>query len=141
MENFKFSMPLNIRWNDMDPLGHVNNVYYIDYFQNARAYYMVTASNNWDWNRYMFVIAHVECDYFVELGLKAKNPMIHVRASRLGSKSFDFEYLIGSEGKDGKTIIHAQGKTTQVMIDIHQKTSIEIPEWLRNDLMEFEPGL
>ncbi|MCB4235156.1 hypothetical protein LDL59_08735 [Kaistella anthropi] len=36
-ENYKFAMPLSIRWNDLDPLAHVNNVYYFEYFQIGRA--------------------------------------------------------------------------------------------------------
>ena len=134
-------MNLNIRWNDMDALGHVNNVYYIDYFQNARGQYMPTASKNWDWLKYMFVIAHIECDYFKELSLLSKKPMIHVRTSQLGTKSFEIEYAITSLEKDDTEILHSLGKSIQVMIDVSQKKSIEIPEWLKSDLIEFESDL
>ncbi len=140
-ELFKFSMPLNIRWNDMDALGHVNNVYYIDYFQNTRAAYMPAVSKNWDWTKHMFVIAHIECDYYKELSLISKKPMIKARTSKLGNKSFEIEYLIISEASDGSEIIHAKGKSVQVLIDIQQKKSIEIPDWLKMDLNEFERNL
>lgn len=141
MEQFKFSMPLNIRWNDMDPLGHVNNVYYIDYFQNARAGYMPTVSKRWDWTEFMFVIAHIECDYYKELGIAHKNPKIKARASQLGNKSFEIEYMVVSDAADGSEIIHSKGKSVQVMIDLKQKKPVEIPDWLRQDLIDFEPGL
>lgn len=134
-------MPLNIRWNDMDALGHVNNVYYFDYFQNARGLYMPTVSENWNWMKFMFVIAHIECDFFNELSLKNKKPIIKVRTSKIGNKSFDMEYLICSKSPDEKEIVHAKGKSTQVMIDIQLKKSIEIPEWLREDLTKFESEL
>lgn len=137
-ENFNFSMPLHIRWNDMDALGHVNNVYYIDYFQTARGYYMPTASKKWDWTKFMFVIAHIECDYFKEISLLTQKPVIKVKMTKIGTKSFDIEYLICSQAKNGSEIIHAKGMSTQVMVDITQKKSIEIPEWLRKDLTEFE---
>ena len=139
-EIFRFSMPLNIRWNDMDAIGHVNNVYYIEYFQIGRGYYMPTVSTQWDWTKYMFVIAHIECDYFQELHLLSKNPTIKIRTSRLGTKSFDIEYVITSQSEKGE-IVHAKGKSTQVMIDIRQKNSVEIPELLKNDLIQYEPGL
>lgn len=139
--DFRFSMPLNIRWNDMDALGHVNNVYYFDYFQNARGFYMPTVSKKWDWTKYMFVIAHIECDYFKELNLLSKNPHIKARTSRLGNKSFEIEYLVVSEAENADEILHAKGKSTQVMIDILKKKTIEIPEWLKSDLMEFESQL
>ena len=55
--DYKFAMPLSIRWNDLDPLAHVNNVYYFEYFQIGRGHYMHAVSQQWDWQKYMFVIA------------------------------------------------------------------------------------
>src|SRR5690625_1043645 len=92
IDQFKFSMPINIRWNDMDALGHVNNVYYFEYFQVARGIYMPTVSENWDWTKFMFVIAHIECNYIQELSMLHKKPEIKVRASRLGNKSRSEEH-------------------------------------------------
>lgn len=141
LTDFRFSLPLTIRWNDLDPLNHVNNVYYFDYFQTGRGHYMHAVSEQWDWTKHMFVIAHIECDYFKELKLTAKNPMIKMRTSSLGGKSFTIEYLIVSAGKEGQEIVHAKGKSTQVMIDMSQGKSIEIPDWLRKDMLAYEPGL
>ena len=53
--DFRFSMVLPIRWNDLDPLNHVNNVFYFEYFQVGRGHYMLTASKQWDWTKNMFV--------------------------------------------------------------------------------------
>lgn len=139
--DFKFSMPLNIRWNDLDPLNHVNNVYYFEYFQIGRGYYMPTACPKWDWTKNMFVIAHIECDYFKELQITAIQPTIKIRTSALGSKSFDIEYLITSLDKDNNEIIHAKGMSTQVLIDISIKKSIEITDWLRQAILSYEPAL
>lgn len=138
ISDFKFSMPLQLRWNDMDPLNHVNNVYYFDYFQNARGYYMPTAIKEWDWTKHMFVIAHIECSYFKELKLTSQNPTIKVRAINLGNKSFDLQYIITSISKEGEEIIHALGKSTQVFIDLQAKKSVEIPDWVRASIQAFE---
>ncbi len=141
LEHFKFFRPLEIRWNDLDPIGHVNNVYYFDYFQTGRSYYMLTASDKWDWHKNMFVIAHIECDYIKELKIEAINPRVGMRVLKLGSKSFDFEYIILSDGKDGQPILHAKGISTQVLVDLAIGKSIEIPEWLKNDFATYEPAL
>ena len=139
--DYKFSMPLSIRWNDLDPLAHVNNVYYFEYFQIGRGHYMHAVSQQWDWQKYMFVIAHIECDYLKELSLSATNPTIKMRTSSIGRKSFEIEYLITSTAKDGSEILHAKGKSVQVMIDIAVKKPIELPEWLRKDITAYEPAL
>lgn len=139
LENFRFSTPVYIRWNDLDPIGHVNNVYYFDYFQNGRSFYMPAASPHWDWRKNMFVIAHIECDYFAELGIEDTNPEIKIRTTKIGTKSFDFEYLITSK-KEDKAILHCLGKSTQVLIDLSTKKSIEIPDWLKKDIESYEPA-
>ena len=139
--DFKFSMPLNIRWNDLDPLNHVNNVYYFEYFQIGRGHYMPAACAKWDWSKHMFVIAHIECDYFKELKLLAKEPTIKIRTVSLGSKSFEIEYLITSLDKENHEIIHAKGKSIQVLIDTSIGKPIEIPDWMRNAIVSYEPAL
>ncbi|MXV38338.1 acyl-CoA thioesterase [Flavobacteriaceae bacterium Ap0902] len=125
----------------MDALGHINNIYYFEYFQIVRGHYMMKMSPTWDWNKHMFVIAHIECDYYKEIKLTTPNVRIKVRTSTLSNKSFEMEYLIVSEGADGKETIHARGKSAQVMIDMQKKKSIAIPAWLRNDMIAYEPSL
>lgn len=139
--NFKFSAPLAMRWNDLDALGHVNNVYYFEYFQIGRGIYMPAVSKGWDWNKNMFLIAHIECDYYKELTIRAAKPTIKIRTSSIYNKSFEIEYLITSTGKDGEEIIHAKGKSTQVFFDVAEKKSVIIPDWLRKELIEYEPAL
>tara|TARA_Y100000817_G_scaffold304814_1_gene288216 strand:+ start:570 stop:977 length:408 start_codon:yes stop_codon:yes gene_type:complete len=134
-------MALPIRWNDLDPLNHVNNVFYFEYFQVGRGHYMLEASKQWDWTKNMFVIAHIECDYYKELKLTAKEPTIKLRTSSIGSKSFEIEYLITSLDKENNEIIHAKGKSVQVLVDISVGKSVEIPNWLREDLTQYEPVL
>lgn len=125
----------------MDVIGHVNNIYYFEYFQIGRGHYMITTSKNWNWSKNMFVIAHIECDYYKEIKLMAKNPRVAMRVSKIGSKSFDFEYLIISDGKDNEPIIHAKGMSTQVLVDLTIGKSIEIPDWLKNDFHSYEVTL
>ncbi len=141
IQDFKFSLPIEIRWNDLDPLSHVNNVYYFEYFQIGRGLYMPVVSNQWDWTKNMFVIAHIECDYFKELKLTAAEPTIKLRTSSLGAKSFEIEYLITSFDKENNEIIHAKGKSVQVLIDTTLGKSIEIPDWLREAIMDYELAL
>ena len=141
LENFRFFQSFEIRWNDLDPIGHVNNVYYFDYFQTGRSYYMLAASERWDWHKNMFVIAHIGCDYYKELKITAKNPRVGMRIIKIGSKSFDFEYIIVSDDKDGNPIVHAKGQSTQVFIDLSVGKSIEIPDWVVEDIKNYEPSL
>lgn len=137
MKDFNFNLPIQIRWNDLDPLGHVNNALYITYFEVARGYFMVTACPEWNWQKDMFLIGNVNVDYRKELLLLDKQPKVWIKTSKLGNKSFVLDYMITTE-KNGETIIHATGSTTQVMFDTKTRTTIEIPQWVRESLSKFD---
>ena len=137
LSNFRFHFPIQLRWHDLDALGHVNNAVFITYFEVARGHYMPTACPSWDWHKHMFLIANVEVHFRKELLLLAKNPTVHMRTAHLGNKSFVLEYILTSE-KDGETIIHCDGKTTQVMIDLQTRKTKPIDDWVRQSLQAFE---
>ena len=139
IKQFRFSIPIPMRWNDLDGLGYVNNIYYFEYFQIIRGEYFPAVSD-WDWRKNMFVIAHIECDFLQELTLQSISPTVKARTSSISNKSFEMEYLITSKAKDGSDIIHAKGKSINVMVDIVAKKSVQIPDWLLNKLTEYEPA-
>ncbi|TRX61826.1 acyl-CoA thioesterase [Fulvivirga sp. M361] len=136
-EHFKFQQDLQIRWIDLDPLNHVNNSVYLQYFELGRGRYMTEASPTWNWYKNMFLIANVTCDYKRELKLTDLHPKVWIRAGHFGTKSFELEYLITSE-KDNNTFIHASGKTTQVMFDMTSRKTTPLPEWLVAELQSFD---
>ena len=41
MSEFKFFHPIEIRYGDLDPQGHVNNAKYLTYFEQARVHYLI----------------------------------------------------------------------------------------------------
>ncbi len=134
---FKYKFPLQMRWNDLDALGHVNNALFITYFETARGRYMLEACPGWDWRKQMFLIGNVSASFQKELLLDASNPQVWMRTSKVGNKSFELSYAIVSEGKDGD-IIHATGNTTQIMFDMRSKQTILIPDWIKEALSAYE---
>lgn len=137
LDKFKFRFPLQMRWNDLDALGHVNNAIFITYFEVARGNYMLEACPNWDWTKNMFLIANVQADFQKELLLTAEEPEVLMRTAKMGTKSFVLEYAIVSK-KKGSTIVHATGSTTQIMFDTKSRSTIEIAPWIREALTNYE---
>jgi acyl-CoA thioester hydrolase len=134
---FKFKFPLQLRWKDMDPLGHVNNAVFITYLETARSRFMLEACPGWDWHKHMFLIGNVNVDFKNELLLTAENAQVLVRTSKIGTKSFVLEYAIVSE-KNGETVLHASGTTTQIMFDMKTRRTVEVADWVRVSLNAFE---
>jgi len=137
LNSFKFKLPIQIRWKDLDALGHVNNAVFITYFEIARGHYMLEACPGWDWHKHMFLIGNVEASFKKELTLSANSPKVLMRTSRLGTKSFVLDYVLTSEKKGG-TIIHAIGKTTQIMFDLKTRKTVEAQDWVRSALSSYE---
>lgn len=137
LQDFKFKKELQLRWNDMDALGHVNNAIFITYFETARGHYMLEACPGWDWHKHMFLIANVNVDFRKELLLNAQQPTVWMRTSKMGKKSFTLEYVIISEEK-GEKVIHASGTTTQIMFDMRNRKTIEIEAWVKERLTSYE---
>lgn len=133
-ENFKFSEGIQVRWTDLDPLAHVNNSIYIQYFEIARGRYMLEAAPSWNWHKDMFLLANVNCNYLQELKIGMPNTKCWVRMKEMGQKSFVLEYMITTN----ENTIHTLGSSTQVMFDTKTKKTILIPEWLRSEVIAFE---
>ncbi|MGB1248341.1 MAG: acyl-CoA thioesterase [Chitinophagales bacterium] len=138
MENFTYSLPIQARWNDLDPLGHVNNGIYISYFELGRGRFMLEASKTWRWDKHMFLIGNVTANFHKELKLQDINPTVWCRTKTIGNKSFVVEYLVTSDAKDGSKVIHASGETTQILFDMFAKKTIAIEPWLRDELTAYE---
>ncbi|MCF8246673.1 MAG: acyl-CoA thioesterase [Saprospiraceae bacterium] len=134
---FNFTLPIQVRWSDLDPLGHVNNAVFVTYFEIVRGHFMINACPGWDWKKDMFLIANVTANLHKELLLTAVEPAVNIRTSKIGNKSFVLEYAVTSKNGD-KTIVHATGTTTQIMFDMKTRTTIEIPDWVRRSLGAFD---
>src|SRR5690606_1144608 len=137
LDQFNFSLPIQVRWNDLDALGHVNNAVFVTYFEIARGRFMLEACPGWDWSKDMFLIANVHVDFRRELLLTADEPKVMVKTSKIGTKSFVLEYAIVSNPGE-ELVIYATGTTTQVMFDMKSRQTVEVPEWVRASLMAFD---
>ncbi len=124
---------LEVRYADLDTLGHVNNAVYLTYFEQARVhllseYYRKTKGD------FDFVIAHAEVDYLHPIFLEEIR--VRVWVSRIGNTSFTLSYEIyNSEG-----ILCARGNTVQVVYDVRRGTKKPIPEDFRQYLSRYLRG-
>lgn len=129
-------MPVDIRWSDMDELGHVNNAVYLTYFEQARVYYF-QESCEWNWKETGVILANAHID-FLRPVIFPNPTYIHLRTSKIGNKSFELQYLITSEIK-GREKLATTGYTTLVIYDYQKQASAPMPDFLREKIMNYEP--
>ena len=131
-EHFKFKIPVHIRWSDMDELGHVNNAIYATFYEEGRSHFL-SSECQWNWAIDGIILA--------KLSMEFKRPLRvddvchqYVRVLKIGTKSFELEYLISRKSADDKEEIAAHAQSVLVMYDYKTHSSIEIPTRLRERL-------
>ena len=139
MSEIHFFHPIDVRYGDLDPQGHVNNAAIITYLEHARVAY-IRHLGLWDGKSFLeigFILARVELDYKMPI-LLTDQVEVGVRVSRLGNKSLDMEYLV-REMSTGQ--VFADGKTVQVAYDYQQGTTIRLRESWREVIQAYEGAI
>ena len=122
-------LKIQVRFSDLDLMGHVNNAIYLSYFEMARVHYFNQLLGlAWDWKHYGVVIARNEIDYKQPVFLN-DNPVVSLHTEFIGVKSFGLQYKLLVNDS-----ICASGKSILVCYDSLSKKSINVPEQLRNVL-------
>jgi acyl-CoA thioester hydrolase len=93
--------PLRVRWSDVDAYGHVNNVVYFEYFQEARISFLAEVSGTADAMSLAngFVLARLVVDYRRPIRFRSTPYEIRTWPTRLGRSSFDLQATI-HDGED-----------------------------------------
>ncbi len=77
---------IEIRWRDMDALGHVNNGVYLSYLEEARDEWLdrVLGQGSQSWG---YVLARVEIDFRRELAQADDAVLVRIALLRIGTSS------------------------------------------------------
>ena len=133
---FNFYLPIEVRYGDLDPQGHLNNAKYLTYMEQARIAY-IHHLGLWGGGDFMnigVILAEVRVTYKAPI-LWGQPIHVGVKIPRLGNKSFDIRYTIA----DSKTSVeHANAFTVQVAYDYHSGKTIPIPDTWRKTISQFE---
>ena len=132
MPAWPFRFPVEVRWGDMDALGHVNNAMYFRYLESARiAWYDAVG------------MALLQAKPSDGPGLVATNMsfrrqlkypgsvVVEVRPGRVGERSFGLEFRV-VDASDGT--LYADGGSTNVWVDYAAEKALPLPARLREVL-------
>lgn len=136
MSEFRFYHPIEVRYGDLDPQGHVNNAKFMTYMEQARVQY-IKRLGLWDGSSFLeigFILAEARVTFLSPI-LFTQQVRVGVRVSRLGNKSLDMEYRI-EDIQSGQEL--ARGSSVQVAYDYRSGKTIPLPEHWRRTIREFE---
>lgn len=141
MQNFKHKTPIQIRFKDIDKMGHVNNANHLTYVEYARIRYfedVVRADGQWS-KDIGVILARTEIDYKLPIFLHDQ-VSVFTRCARIGNKSMTTEFAIVRE-KNGQEELLAQGIAVIVYFDYRHNQAIALPPEHIQKLKAFEGNL
>lgn len=134
MPGYPFSLPVQVRWRDVDAFEHVNNAVYASWIEVARAELWRQRFGGRTARDIPFVIARLEIDFRRAVRLYDE---VHVglRAADIRATSFAFEYRIEAEERHA-----ADARTVQVCVRPDSGRPIRVPDELRRGLESLTAG-
>jgi acyl-CoA thioester hydrolase len=117
-----------VRFRDLDAMGHVNNAVFLTYIESARFAFLRHLGAAATVDKMTIIVARIEIDFRAPVGL-GDEVAIEVRATRFGDKSFDLEYVLRVGGQ-----VVAEAKSVLVGYDYGSGRSIAIPDDWREKL-------
>jgi acyl-CoA thioester hydrolase len=129
-----FSTNIEVRFRDIDALGHVNNAVFFTYFEEGRKHFSKKVFNVSDISDFKFIMAHIQCDFIRPIRFN-DHVILQMWVKDIGTKSFSFKYRIVDFSDE--TRVYAAGESTQVCYDYDKNRSIEVPVKMRERLTRY----
>ncbi len=136
MSNIKFNHTLSIqlRFNDIDKFGHVNNSAYFTYYDLGKTEYLSEAYPQVNWKKEGIVVAHIDVDFLQPI-FASDTIAVQTAVTEIGDKSFQlYQQVIDTQTKEIKCIC----RSTMVGFNLETQQSVPLSEECKKSLCTFE---
>jgi acyl-CoA thioester hydrolase len=121
---------IQVRFADLDVMGHVNNSVYLSYFEMTRVHYFKQlVGANWDWQKEGVLLVRNEIDYLKPILLNDE-PEVYMSLDKIGEKSISLLYEI-TVNKE----IYTKGKSILVCFNAEEGKTILVPKAIAEALI------
>lgn len=132
MDGFRFVFPVEVRFGDIDGMGHVNNAVFATYYEIGRTRYYRDVVGAKDLASIDFILARLEIDFVAPI-LLDDEVELGLRVSSIGTTSFGFEYLLTRNGA-----VAGRGRSVQVFYDYATRAKKDVPAGFVAKVAAFE---
>jgi acyl-CoA thioester hydrolase len=123
-----YQTTVQLRWGDMDMMGHINNTLYFRYMEIARLDWIIGSGASTDLGGEGPVIVNAFCNFLRQLEYPG-DVRVTVYVADPGRSSFDSYHTI--ERTDEPGVLYAEGGARIVWTDFKARRSAPIPDWFR----------
>jgi acyl-CoA thioester hydrolase len=135
MEGYRFTWEGDVRFRDLDALGHVNNAVYLTYLESARIAWWLHVTGRSGLQALDMILARVEVDYRSPLHM-GEGVAVGVRCASLGQSSFTVHCRMEERGR-GRLV--AEARKVLVSYDFEAGRSRVLPAEVRARLRAQDP--
>lgn len=132
---FRHSYPLQLRFNDIDSLGHVNNSVYFTFYDLGKSRYFETVKKqSIDWRKADVVIANVNADFLSPI-YSYEQIAVETCCIEIGNRSFKLmQRIVNTTTGEVKGIC----RTIMVGFDVEAGVSAPISDEWKDAIRQFE---
>ncbi len=132
---FKHITPIQLRFNDFDALGHVNNSVYFSFYDLGKTSYFADVLSKLEVAKEVgVVIGHIEVSFLLPV-YPGENVAVQTAVVEIGNKSFKLlQHLVDLDTNEIKCICN----TVMVCFDAKTKTTRQISDEWRKAMADFE---
>ena len=131
---FNHSMPTQIRFSDVDQLGHVNNSVYFSLYDLAKTTYIRRVLGSIDLSKLAIVVANINANFLAPVfftdNLEIRTAVVH-----LGHKSFT---LLQQAVTTDTNEVKCECRTVMVGYSVQEQAPAEIPLEYKEAICAFE---
>ena len=124
-----------VRFSDVDIYGHVNNVKYFEYYQEARLSFLTSLARREDEGSLGLVVARLDVDYKRPILFRSDPYLVESWVTRIGDSSFG----LAAEIKDGDQVL-SRAEAVMVTFDLETQRSRPLTERERERLGSITEG-
>lgn len=125
-----FRCTLQVRWADFDQFGHVNNVKYIEYAQEARILFIRRRLGPFGVGNLPQVVRRLEIDHLRPVLRDSTSVDVEIEVEHVGTTSYQIRQTILDAGGETCCVL----RVVMVAYDTSTSTAVEIPTGVRHVL-------
>jgi acyl-CoA thioester hydrolase len=131
LSGFPYVWPVEVRFRDLDALGHVNNAVFLTYLESARIAYWLELTGRSGLRGVDMILARVEIDYRSQASYREQLD-VGVRVAAVGRSSVTMELKVVA--REPPRLI-AESRNVMVFFDYEANRSQPLPDEMRRKLV------
>ena len=126
-----FEHPVNVRWRDVDALGHVNHAVFLTYLEEGRdAFFSEVLGSEPN-----YVVVRIEVDLHAEVHYPDQRVTVRIEVERLGTTSLTTREMILTPSRE----VAAEARVVTVRWDARHRKPVPFSEAERTRLAAATP--